>query len=245
MIQKTTGMLEVDDMTVLTARIAAMQNIISTHFNNLALGQQLAQKQKEDECFGKFLSLLKQVHINLLLVDVLQGIPRYGKYVKEIVVNKMRLTEYKTVALTKECSSRIQNKLPTKLKDPGSFTVQNTIWQSIHVRGLCDLGASINLMPTSLYKKLRLGSPKPPTIILQLVDRSVAKHEGVVEDVLVQVESLIFLVDFVMLNFKLDPEVPFILGRPFLATRRAMIDVEARQLTMCIIRWRFSMCIKL
>jgi len=150
------------------------------------------KKQKEDECFGKFLSLLKQVHINLPLVDVLQGIPRYTKYVKEIVANKTRLTEYETVALIEECSSRIKNKLSTKLKDPGSFTVQITIGQSIHVRGLCDLGASINLMPTSLYKKLGLGSPKPTTIFLELADISVARSEGVVEDVLVEVGSLIF-----------------------------------------------------
>ncbi|XP_049350311.1 uncharacterized protein LOC125814905 [Solanum verrucosum] len=176
------------------------------------------KKQKEDECFCKFLSLLKQVHINLPLVDFLQGIPRYAKYVKEIVANKKRLIEYETVALTEECGSRIQNKLPTKLKDPGSFTVQITIGQIIYARGLCDLGASINLMPTSLYKKLGLGSPKPTTIILQLADISVARPVGVVEDVLVQVGSLIFLVDFVVLNFVPDPEVPFILGRPFLAT---------------------------
>ncbi|KAK4737336.1 hypothetical protein R3W88_001033 [Solanum pinnatisectum] len=78
------------------------------------------------------------------------------------MANKMRLTEYETVALTEECSSRIQNKLPTKLKDPGSFTDQINIGQSIH-------------------------APKPTTIILQLVDRSVARPEGIVEDVLVQV----------------------------------------------------------
>ncbi|XP_049387509.1 uncharacterized protein LOC125851820 [Solanum stenotomum] len=190
------------------------------------------KKQKEDECFGKFLSLLKQVHINLPLVDVLEDIPKYAKYVKEIVVNKRRLKEYETVALTEECSSRIQNKFPTKLKDSGSFTVQITIGQIIHALGLCDLGASINLMPTSLHKKLGLGSPKPTTIILQLADRSIARPEGVLEDVLVQVGSLIFRVDFIVLNIEPDPEVPFILGRPFLATGRAMIDVAAGQLTM-------------
>ncbi|XP_015166935.1 uncharacterized protein [Solanum tuberosum] len=130
------------------------------------------------------------------------GIPRYAKYVKEIVANKRRLTEYETVALTEECSSRIQNKLPTKLKDSDSFTVQITIGQSIHARGLCDLGASINLMPTSLYKKLGAS--------------------GVVN----------IPVDIIVLNFEPDPDVPFILGRSFLATRRTMIDVAAAQLTM-------------
>ncbi|KAK4737348.1 hypothetical protein R3W88_001045 [Solanum pinnatisectum] len=136
------------------------------------------------------------------------------------------------VALTKECTSRIQNRLPRKLKDPGSFMVKITIGQSVHARGFCDLGESINLMPTSLYKKLGLGGPKPTTVILQLADRYIICPEGVVKDVLVQVGSLIFHVDFVFLNFEPDPKVPFILGSLFLAMGRALIDVAVGQLTM-------------
>ncbi|XP_049362546.1 uncharacterized protein LOC125827251 [Solanum verrucosum] len=156
----------------------------------------------------------------------------YAKYVKDIVASNRRLTKYETVALTKECNSRIQNRLPKKLKDPGSFTVQITIGQSVHARELCDLGESINLIPLSLYLKLRLGSPKRTTVILQLADKYIARPEGVVEDVLVQVGSLIFWVDFVVLDFEPDPEVPFILGHPFLATGKVLIDVTASQLTM-------------
>ncbi|XP_049391657.1 uncharacterized protein LOC125856144 [Solanum stenotomum] len=193
---------------------------------------QRLKKQNEDECFSKFLFLLKQVHINLPLVDILQGIPKYSKYVKDIVANKRRLTEYETVALTEECRSRIQKRLPKKLKDLGSFTVQITIGQNVHASGLCDLGQSINLMPLSLYLKLGLGSKKRTTVILQLADRSIARHEGVVEDVLVQVGSLIFLVDFMVLDFEPDFEISFTLGRLFLATGRALIDVAASQLTM-------------
>ena len=105
-------------------------------------------------------SLLKQVHINLLLVDILQGISKYAKYVKDIVASKWRLTEYETVALTKECRSRIQHRLPQNIKDPGSFIVHITIGQNVPARGLCDLGASIHLMPLSLYLNLGLRSPK-------------------------------------------------------------------------------------
>ncbi|KAK4707430.1 hypothetical protein R3W88_033031 [Solanum pinnatisectum] len=179
---------------------------------------QRLRKKNEDEWFRKFLTLLKQVYIKLLLVDMLQGIPKYVKYMKEIVANKRRLTEYETTT--------------QKLKDPGRFTVEITIGQSVHARGLCDLGASINLMPLSLYRKLRLGSPKRTIVILQLADRSIARPERVVEDVLVQVGSLSFLVDFVVLDFELNSEVPFILGRPFLATGRTLIDVVAGQLTI-------------
>ena len=79
------------------------------------------KKQMEYACFGKFLSLLKQVHINLPWVDVLQGIPRYAKYVKKIVANKIRLIEYETVAVIEDCRFRIKNQLPIKLKDLGNL----------------------------------------------------------------------------------------------------------------------------
>ncbi|XP_055800390.1 uncharacterized protein LOC129869807 [Solanum dulcamara] len=163
-----------------------------------------------------------------------QGIPKYAKFVKDIVANKSKLAEFATVALTEECSSRILNKskLPAKLKDPSSFTVQVTIGKYSNVRGLCDLGASINLMPRSMLKKLGLGELKGTTILLQLADHSVASPDGIIEDILVQVGSLIFPVDFVVLDFEPDPDVPFILGRSFLATGGALINVAAGRLTM-------------
>ncbi|KAK4737918.1 hypothetical protein R3W88_001615 [Solanum pinnatisectum] len=181
---------------------------------------------------GKFELEQSNVRINLPLVDILQGISKYAKYVKDIVASKRRLTEYETIALTEKCRSMIQNRLPKKLNNSDSFTVQITIRQSVHARELCDLGASINLMPLSLYLKLGLGSPKITTVVLQLADRSIARSEGVVENVLVQVGSLIFPVDFVVLDFEPDSEVPFILGRLFLDTVRALIYVAAGQLTM-------------
>ncbi|XP_019246291.1 PREDICTED: uncharacterized protein LOC109225938 [Nicotiana attenuata] len=127
------------------------------------------------------------VQINIPLVDILQEVPKYAKYIKDIVANKRRLTEFETVALTEECSSRIQGKLPQKLKDPGSFTIQITIGKHAVGRALCDLGVSINLMPLSIFRQLGLGEPRPTTVILQLADRSLAHPEGVIEDVLEQV----------------------------------------------------------
>ncbi|XP_060210380.1 uncharacterized protein LOC132637282 [Lycium barbarum] len=174
--------------------------------------QRLA-RQKEEATYKKFLDLLKQ------------GIPKYAKYIKDIVSNNSRFIEYATVALTEECTSRIQNRLPTKLKDPGSFTIEISIGKQVIARALCDLGASINLMPSFIFRKLGLGVPRPTTIVLQLADISLARPEGIIENVLVQVGSLIIPADFVILDFEPDPEVPFILGRPFLATGRALIDV--------------------
>ncbi|XP_059285584.1 uncharacterized protein LOC132039049 [Lycium ferocissimum] len=123
-------------------------------------------------------------------------------------------------------------KLPRKLKDSGSFTIEITVRKQVIARALCDLGASINLISSSLFTKLWLGNPRPTTMIFQLADRSLARPEGIIEDVHIQVGSLIFLAVFVILEFKLDLEVPFILGRPFLATGRALIDAVSGQLTM-------------
>ncbi|XP_022866664.1 uncharacterized protein LOC111386430 [Olea europaea var. sylvestris] len=99
---------------------------------------------------------------------------------------------------------------------------------------LCDLEASINLMPLSVFKKLGLGEVKPTTLILQLADRSIRYPKGIIEDVLVKVDKFIFLMDFVVLDMEKDEKVPLILGRPFFATGRALIDVQEGKLTLRI-----------
>ncbi|XP_055824450.1 uncharacterized protein LOC129892971 [Solanum dulcamara] len=136
------------------------------------------------------------------------------------------------VALTDECISRIQNKLPTKLKYIMSFIMQITINKYINARRLYDLGVSINLMPISIFQKLGLRKIKPTTIILQLADRTVARPNGIIENVLDQVGTLIFPVHFVIFDFEPDQEVLFILGRLLLATGGPLIDVVVGRLTM-------------
>ncbi|XP_075095107.1 uncharacterized protein LOC142173419 [Nicotiana tabacum] len=172
------------------------------------------------------------VQLNIPLVDVLREIPKYAKYIKDIVAHKRKLTEFETVALTEECTSRVQNKLPQKLKDPGSFTIPVQIGNINVGRALCDLGASINLMPLSLFKQLGLGAPRPTTVMLQLADRSIAYPEGVIEDVLLQIGKFIFPADFIILDFEADEQVPIILGRPLLATGDAIIKVREGKMIM-------------
>ncbi|XP_016458031.1 uncharacterized protein LOC107781771 [Nicotiana tabacum] len=156
---------------------------------------QRLQKLRDNTAYKKFLDILKQVQINIPFVDILQEVPKYAKYIKDIVTNKRRLTKFETVTLTDECSSIIQGKLPQKLKDPNSWG-----WVS-HAQQ-------------------------------QLANRSLAHPEGVIEDVLVQVGSFIFPADFIILDYEPDQEVPFILGRPFLAMGRAIIDVCKGKMTM-------------
>ncbi|XP_009781755.2 uncharacterized protein [Nicotiana sylvestris] len=129
-------------------------------------------KQKDDSKYKKFLGILNQVHMNLPLVEILQEVPKYARYFRDIVANKQRYIEFESVALTEECSTRFQSKLPPKLKDPRSFTIPLSLGKQEVGGALCDLGASINLMPSSLFKKLILEVLRPTTITLQLADKS-------------------------------------------------------------------------
>ncbi|XP_019238283.1 PREDICTED: uncharacterized protein LOC109218377 [Nicotiana attenuata] len=115
-------------------------------------------------------------------------------------------------ALTEEYTSRVQNKLPQKLKDPGSFTIPVRIGNIDVGRALCDLEVSINLMPLSLFKQLGLGAPRLTTVMLQLVHRSIAHPEGVIEDLLLQIGKFISPADFIILDYEADELVPIILG---------------------------------
>ncbi|XP_074352112.1 uncharacterized protein LOC141691274 [Apium graveolens] len=158
--------------------------------------------------------------------------PSYAKFIKGILSRKLKLEELETIALTEECSAMLQQKSPPKLKDPGCFTIPCTIGKLSFDKCLCDLGASINMMPLSVFIQLGLPDPKPTNISLQLVDRSITYPRGIVEDVLVKVDKLIFPVDFVIIDFEEDNKILIILGRPFLATCRTLIDVQKGELTM-------------
>ncbi|XP_019235427.1 PREDICTED: uncharacterized protein LOC109215772 [Nicotiana attenuata] len=173
-----------------------------------------------------------EMHLNIPLVDMLREVPKDAKYIKDIVENKRRLTEFETVALTKECTSRFQHKLPQKLKDPSSFTILVRIDEIDVGRALCDLGASFNLMPLSVFKQLGLGSSRPTTVMLQLADRSYGYLEGVIQDVLLQIGKFIFLVDLIILDYEDDELVHIILGRPLLATGDAIIKVQEGEMIL-------------
>ncbi|KAM6558679.1 hypothetical protein CsatA_027919 [Cannabis sativa] len=190
------------------------------------------KKKQDDGQFRRFLDVLKQLHINIPLVEALEQMPTYVKFLKDILTKKKRLGEFETVALTEGCSAMLKSKIPPKLKDPGSFTIPISIGGRDVGRALCDLGASINLMPMSIFRKLGIGEARPTTVTLQLADHSMAHPEGKIEDVLVQVDKFIFPADFIILDYEEDREVPIILGRPFLATGRTLIDVEKGELTM-------------
>ena len=164
--------------------------------------------------------------VNIPLLDIIKQVPAYAKFLKDVCTINKGLGIEKKAFLTEQASAIIQSKNPVKYKDPGSPTI------SVNIGGTCKallyLGASVNLLPYSVYKQLGLGEIKLTNITLSLADRSVKIPKGIVEDVLEKVDKFYYLVDFVVLDTKSiangPNHVPIILGRPFLATANAIIN---------------------
>ncbi|CAH9104590.1 unnamed protein product [Cuscuta epithymum] len=191
---------------------------------------QRLRKRNQDNNFQRFLEIFKKLQVNIPFAEALARMPSYAKYIKELVSNKKKLEEFVTVQLSEECSAILQSKLPPKLKDPGSFSIPCTIGNFVIDKCLCDLGASINLMPLTVCKTLGIVDIKPTTVSLQLADRSVKYPLGVVEDVLVKVGKFYFPADFLVLDIGIDSDTSLILGRPFLLTGGVLIDMPQGKL---------------
>src|SRR4051812_8750798 len=190
------------------------------------------KKQAEEKHYKKFLEIFRSLHINIPLADALEQMPKYAKYLKDMLTKKKKWGEHETVMLAEESSSLLKKKLPPKLKDPGSFSIPCMIGDVKFGNALCDLGASVNLMPYSLFVKLGIGEMKNTTISLQLADRSIVYPRGIVEDILIKVEHFIYPIDFVVLDMEEDRNMPLILGRAFLRTARTIIDVFEGKILM-------------
>ncbi|CAJ2652048.1 unnamed protein product [Trifolium pratense] len=182
-------------------------------------------KEKESK------KVLNKLEMAIPLVEALEQMPSYAKFLKELLTKKRKPLDDEMVSMTEECSALIQRKLPQKKKDPGSFTIPCSIGDLTIGKALCDLGASVNLMPLSMMKKIPGAVAKPTKMSLSLADRSIVYPEGILHDVLVRVGGFVFPADFVVLDMEEDKNwEPLLLGRPFLATGRALIDVELGEL---------------
>ncbi|XP_070029413.1 uncharacterized protein [Nicotiana sylvestris] len=145
---------------------------------------------------------------------------------------KFDFQDLATVTLTQTCSVVVTRPIAEKLSDPGSFTIPCTIGNFAFAKALCDLGSSTNLMPLAIYKRLGIGRARHTSMLLQLADRTTKRPSGILDEVLIQVGKFVFPTDFVILDYKVVEEIPIILGRPFLATGRALIDCETGELKM-------------
>ncbi|XP_052197262.1 uncharacterized protein LOC127804439 [Diospyros lotus] len=192
-------------------------------------------KSRKDEQNKDLYETFRRCEVNIPLLDAMKQVPRYAKFLKELctIKRKQKLKRYEKVRVGENVSAIIQRKLPAKCKDLGMFTIPCTIGNTSFEKVMLDLGASINVMPYSIYASLKLGPLNKTGVVIQLADKSNAYPKGVVEDVLVQVNELVFPVDFYVLDMENDDQTtPILLGRPFLKTSKTKINVHSGTLTM-------------
>ncbi|CAN6679972.1 unnamed protein product [Malus baccata var. baccata] len=213
-----------------------VSNSVSTNVvpSNAPFPSRFAQTKK-DEAEKDILETLRKVQVNIPLLDAIKQVPRYAKFLKELCTTRKRISTKEVVKVGENVSAILQRKLPPKCKDPGSFTIPCVIGNTRFKSAMLDLGASINVMPYSIYVSMNLGELKHDGVIIQLADRSNAYPKGVVEDVLVQVDQLVFPADFYVLEMDESDHAPsllILLGRPFMKTARTKIDVYSGTLSM-------------
>ncbi|GKA70971.1 reverse transcriptase domain-containing protein [Tanacetum coccineum] len=182
-------------------------------------------REKDDILASMFMEIFRNLHFELSFIDALIHMPKFAPMFKKMLNNKDKLIELTKTPLNENCSAVVLKKLPEKLGDPGRFLIPCDFSEFDNCLALADLGASINLMPLSIWKKLGLPGLNDTKMVLELADRTISKPTGVAENVFVKVGKFYFPADFVVLDFIADPRVPLILGRPFLRTAHALIDV--------------------
>ncbi|KAM1987139.1 hypothetical protein ACFX15_034442 [Malus domestica] len=208
--------------------------ISNTNLPNVPFPSRFLQSKNEEE-EKDVLETFRKVHVNIPLLDAIKQIPKYAKCLKKLCTTKKRVREKKVVHVSENVSAILQHKLPPKCKDPGSFTIPCVIGNTRFKSAMLDLGASINVMPYSIYASMNLGALKNDGVIIQLADRSNAYPKGVLEDVLLQVDHLIFPADFYVLEMDESdhaPSLPILLGRPFMKIAQTKIDVAKGLVTM-------------
>ncbi|GJW66407.1 reverse transcriptase domain-containing protein [Tanacetum coccineum] len=180
----------------------------------------------------KFYQIFQDLHFDISFADALIIMPKFALTLKSLINNKEKLFEMARSPLNEHCSAVLLKKLPEKLRDPGKFLIPCDFSGMDECLALADLGASINLMSLSVWKKLSLPELTPTCMTLELADRSISCPVGVAEDVFVKVGKFHLPADFVVVDFDADPRVPLILGRSFLKTGRALIDFYKGELTL-------------
>nr|GEX40903.1 reverse transcriptase domain-containing protein [Tanacetum cinerariifolium] len=186
-----------------------------------------ANDQKE-----KFFQIFQDLNFIISFADALILMPKFSPTIKTFLTNKYKLYELARTPLNEHCSAVLLKKLPKKLGDPGKFLIPCDFSGMDECLALADLGASINLMPLSMWNKLSLPKMSPTCMTLELADRSISRPVRVAEDVFLKVGTFHFPADFVVVDFDADPRVPLILRRSFLKTGKALIDVYKGELTL-------------
>ncbi|GKC35408.1 reverse transcriptase domain-containing protein [Tanacetum coccineum] len=193
------------------------------------------EKLQDNKQIHSFLQMFKKLHFNTSFPKSLAYMPKYAKMVKDLLTNKEKLLELVNTPLNENCSAVFLKKLPEKLGDTWRFLIPCDFYKLESCMALTDLGASINLMPLSAWKKLVLLELTPTRMTLELATRTVSYPTSIAEDVFVQVGKFTFPADFIVIDYEIDPHVPLILGRPFLRTVGALVDVHSEELTLRVV----------
>ncbi|KAL7610397.1 hypothetical protein Lser_V15G12026 [Lactuca serriola] len=175
------------------------------------------------KAYRAFMEHVKALQVNVPFVETMLQTPKYLNLLKGLFAARKDLAEVAEIVLSE---------LPEKKGDPGSIIIPCQFRNVLANQALTDSGASINLMPFSFFKKLNLPEPRPVNMKIHLADKTIIRPRGVCEDLLIKVDKFIFPVDFVVLDMEEDPETPIILGRSFLNTACALIDVCESTLTL-------------
>ncbi|GKA99873.1 reverse transcriptase domain-containing protein [Tanacetum coccineum] len=186
-----------------------------------------ASYQKE-----KIFQMFQDLCFDISFADALFLMPRFAPTIRNLLMNKEKLLELAKIPLNENWSAMLLKKLPENLGDPGKFLIPCNFPRIDVCHALADLGASINLMPLSIWKKLSLPELTPTQMTLELADRSITRPKGLAEDIFVKVGNFHFPTDFVVVDFEADPRIPLILGRSFLRTSRTLINVYEGELVL-------------
>nr|GEY91819.1 reverse transcriptase domain-containing protein [Tanacetum cinerariifolium] len=192
------------------------------------------RRNQANEQIEKFYKIFKDMSFEISFMDALTLMPKFASTLKALIGNKEKLNEMARTLMNEHCLAVILNKLPQKLRDPRKFLIPCELQGMDECLALADLGASINLMPFSVWESLSLSKLTPTCMTLELADRSVFKPIGIAKDVSFKFSVFQFPADFVVVDFEPDPRVLLILGRCFLKTSRALIDVHKGELNLCI-----------
>nr|GEY20737.1 reverse transcriptase domain-containing protein [Tanacetum cinerariifolium] len=188
--------------------------------------------EKDDILAAKFMEIFRDLHFELSFADALVHMPKFAPMFKKLLNNKNKVIELTKMPLNENCSAVVLKKLPKKLGDPGRFLIPCDFSEFDNCLALADLGANINLMPLSIWRNLRLSTLNDTKMVLELADKTISKPTGEAENVFVKVGKFYFPADFVVLDFIADPRIPLILGRPFLSTAHAIINVHEREIIL-------------
>ncbi|XP_050889030.1 uncharacterized protein LOC127094211 [Lathyrus oleraceus] len=194
--------------------------------------QRVTKKDPRETDFEKFVTMFKNIESNMPFVEALEQMPMYKKFMKEIIAEKRPIGDG-SIALNEKCSAISPGRrIPNKKKDPGAVTIPCTIKDKTFKKVLINFGASVSLMPLSIYQRLGIGSVSDTRINMKFAYESIKNASGIAKYILVTIERFSFPIDFLIIDIPEDEETPIILGRPFMRTSQCNFKIDHGTLTL-------------